>query len=286
MKILHLSMADWAEASCGFTAEQEGWAIRLTRIYASREKLLDSDGDNARMMALDARVWKRAKAFLVERAGFFLEDGFIKHERIEKELTAYREHCAKAVENGKLGGRPKHKSAGLPPDFLGTSARLLEEVREKSTNISHAELNEIKEITKPSPPPTPSPHPRSEEREESKISRPVEVAGLNGSTSVIVKDVARWFNELNPDTDGALVMVEKIATIYGPDAVKDAYAELSADFADNKRLGRPTYKLLLSYAQKAKERPRGQAKTQFKDFKTAKLDADRAMLEKMGFDLS
>ena len=59
-----------------------------------------------------------------------------------------------------------------------------------------------------------------------------------------------------------------------------------ADFADNKRMGRPTYKLFMSYIRQAKDKQgRKPAGGSGKDWKTQKREADLAMLEACGYKI-
>lgn len=237
MKILHLSLADWAEAYCGFTPEQEGWAIRLTRVYASREKLIDDDTDNARMMALDVRVWRRAKAFLIDRAGFYVEAGHIKHERIEKELSAYREQRERAVENGRLGGRSRGTSSELPPDFQGTSAGLSQEVQKKSTRIADATSNEFNDISEPTPTPTPlrtdrQTNPCAEQQSVGSSDFVDCKAAFNGSTEAMLAEIENAMGgNCRPN---ATQWLATLLRYNGQDAVAGAYQQLLTSRANRK----------------------------------------------------
>lgn len=81
---------------------------------------------------------------------------------------------------------------------------------------------------------------------------------MNGSTSEIVIGVAKFLNALAPDQDTARRIVASNVGLYGSDAVRDGYAELMADVADNK-VRVPTVKALLGYFKTAgdrKNRPR------------------------------
>lgn len=108
------------------------------------------------------------------------------------------------------------------------------------------------------------------EEEEDKPVRPEQVAarakadgaeeilGLNGSTAEIVNGIAKFLNVLAPDHDTARRIVASNVGLYGSDAVRDGYAELMADVADNK-VRVPSVKALLGYFKTAgdrKARPR------------------------------
>jgi hypothetical protein len=80
-----------------------------------------------------------------------------------------------------------------------------------------------------------------------------EIAGLNGATSLIVSSFAKWMNPHVPDVDGARKSIGEAVRIYGDRAVRDGFAELSADIADGK-LRVPTVKSFYGYCRTAKER--------------------------------
>jgi uncharacterized protein YdaU (DUF1376 family) len=90
--------------------------------------------------------------------------------------------------------------------------------------------------------------------------KPDEIHGLNGATAEIVNGVARMFNQLAPDLEWARKQVSSNVAIYGSEAVRDGYAELMADVADNK-VRIPSHKALVGYFKTAKDRrDRGTAK--------------------------
>lgn len=80
-----------------------------------------------------------------------------------------------------------------------------------------------------------------------------EIAGLNGATSLIVGSFAEWMNPHVPDIAGARKSISEAVRIYGDRAVRDGFAELSADIADGK-LRIPTVKSFYGYCRTAKER--------------------------------
>lgn len=85
-----------------------------------------------------------------------------------------------------------------------------------------------------------------------------EILGLNGSTAEIVNGIAKFLNVMAPDRETARRIVASNVGLYGSDAVRDGYAELMADVADNK-VRVPSVKALLGYFKTAgdrKARPR------------------------------
>jgi hypothetical protein len=108
---------------------------------------------------------------------------------------------------------------------------------------------------------------------------PDEISGLNGSTSEIVEGIAKLLNSMAPDYVSAKRMITSNVGIYGAHAVRDGYAELMADIADNK-VRVPSYKALLGYFKTASERPIGHAKQrQMSDYSSQRIERGREFLE-------
>lgn len=84
---------------------------------------------------------------------------------------------------------------------------------------------------------------------------------MNGSTGEIVNGVAKFLNALAPDPHTARRIVASNVGLYGSDAVRDGYAELMADVADNK-VRVPTVKALIGYFKTASERPNAPRRSQ------------------------
>lgn len=80
-----------------------------------------------------------------------------------------------------------------------------------------------------------------------------EIAGLNGATSLVVTDLARWLNPHSPDLEFARKQIGEAIRIYGDIAVRDGHAELKADIADGK-LRAPNVKAFYGYCRVAKDR--------------------------------
>jgi len=84
------------------------------------------------------------------------------------------------------------------------------------------------------------------------------IDGLNGSTALIVESMAHWLNPWAPDYPAAHKSISEACRIYGPNAVRDAFAELKADHADGK-VRALSHKAFYGYCRTAKDRTeRGQ----------------------------
>ena len=86
-----------------------------------------------------------------------------------------------------------------------------------------------------------------------------EIYGLNGSTAEIIDGIARFLNAYAPDYETAKRVVASNVELYSPSAVRDGYAELMADMADNK-VRVPSFKALIGYFKTAHQKGARQAK--------------------------
>lgn len=92
-----------------------------------------------------------------------------------------------------------------------------------------------------------------ENSEQAPASGPVEVSGLNGSTQLIVESFANWLSPYAPDFAAAHKSIAEAVQIYGPDAVRDGFADLKADHADGK-VRALSVKAFYGFVRTAKER--------------------------------
>lgn len=105
---------------------------------------------------------------------------------------------------------------------------------------------------------------------------PDEIAGLNGSTREIVQGIAKFLNSMAPDYATAKIIVASNVGIYGGVAVRDGYAELMADMADNK-VRVPTVKALVGYFKTASNRTPGAVPPKpSNDFAAQRIERSRA----------
>lgn len=88
-----------------------------------------------------------------------------------------------------------------------------------------------------------------------------EIAGLNGATSLIVNTLAGWINPFAPDPAFAYTQVSEAVRMFGDIAVRDGFAELKADIADN-RVRAPSVKQFYGYIRTARDRKPATSKPQ------------------------
>lgn len=107
-----------------------------------------------------------------------------------------------------------------------------------------------------------------------------QIGGLNGSTGEIVNGVAKFLNHLAPDYTSARRIIASNVGIYGDRAVRDGYAELMADVADNK-VRVPSVKALVGYFKTAGERPARSVGKPANDFAAQRIERARSFVEKL-----
>ena len=76
------------------------------------------------------------------------------------------------------------------------------------------------------------------------------VPGLNEATSVVVEQLAQWLSPFAPDVTTAMRMVGEWVKQYGPEAVRDGYADYKAEISE-RRMRVPTAKGLLSFIKQS-----------------------------------
>jgi hypothetical protein len=81
-----------------------------------------------------------------------------------------------------------------------------------------------------------------------------DLPGLNGATSLIVRTLAGWLSPHSPDIETARKTVAEAIKIYGDVAVRDGFAEYTAEIVDG-RVRVPSVKSLYGFFRQAKGRP-------------------------------
>lgn len=104
-----------------------------------------------------------------------------------------------------------------------------------------------------------------------------QIQGLNGSTGLIVESMAHWLNPWAPDYPAAHKTIAEACRIYGPNAVRDAFADLKADHADGK-VRALSHKAFYGYCRVASE---GRGRKQAAPAVNAKVAAARVEMERL-----
>lgn len=161
MKIAAISIADYCHSTQGMDPAVERLYFRmLLQMYSYEDGLPDDDRDNSNILGYrDVRTYKALKAKLLKwpKSTIYIEDGLIKNRRVEEELDKYAERKAKAVEDGRRGG----KSSGVRRKNARRSqkdqAKIAERSGEDRQSIGNNKNNKINNLTEASPSPTPTP---------------------------------------------------------------------------------------------------------------------------------
>ena len=264
--------SDWRSGCIGLTPEEEGVYIRVcAHGWETGVRLSSDDAVAAARLMLDVRMWRRIKIKLVTKGKLHVCEDGIYSPRAEREFIAATTAAGKQVQaSSDVGtGGDGHdcqyadgraSAEGREPARPG----LLAEVAEKSPRSLREVSEKVPKKTAKINGPLKSQEPRANNhREDTLIVRPEsdaarangpdEISGLNGSTAEIVSGVARFLNALAPDYDTARRIIASNVGIYGDRAVRDGYAELMADVADN-RVRVPSVKALVGYFKTASDR--------------------------------
>lgn len=264
--------SDWRSGCIGLTPEEEGAYIRIcAHFWETGIRLPLDDAIAASRLMMDVRMYRRLRGKLIAKGKLHeAEDGFYV-PRAERELAAANRAAKKEGAQADMGttrGSPDGEHANgrdqVEGRCAGTDALTGHhaDVQVKSPE-SLGEVSE-KDCKKPikinGPLKTYEPVANSHTEDNKPVSSESgaadgheEVSGLNGSTTEIVRGVAKLLNNLAPDYAFARQIVASNVGIYGPNAVRDGYAELQADIADNK-VRIPSVKTLVGYFKTASER--------------------------------
>lgn len=253
MKIASISIADYSECAEGMPHDVERLFFRMLLKMLSRENgLPDDDAENARIFGYkDIRTYRALKAKLLAWPNAIaIRDGLITNERVEDDLEIYRARKASAAEHGRIGGRSTR-------DRKTIDARSSPEVQP----IPHATTPQNNNLVQPSPSPSPSPTPKDKnlspiaDTGSSPAGGREEISGLNGSTKMIVEQFANWLNPWAPDLKLAHKSIADAVQLYGPNAVRDGFAELTAKQRDGE-VRALTTTAFYGFVKRAKERDR------------------------------
>lgn len=237
--------ADWRSGTrgCGMSMELRGFYSECLDAMWELQGPLPKDAKAlAMLLGSNPRQVRALMAKLVDLGKMVETDNDFRNPRMLSDIFQERKTseptASRAPIDGESSAKVRKKSANSTRDLEAeTEAEIETEADKKSPPVLVA----------------------AQERADG--PKPVEeILGLNGATSEIVSGIARMFNQLAPDLEWARKQVSSNVAIYGSEAVRDGYAELMADMADNK-VRVPSHKALVGYFQTAKnKRERGAAK--------------------------
>ncbi len=157
MKVRRIDFSpdEYLAGTAEMSPEQAGvywWVCSL--IYSRGEALPDDDRENARLLRLDARTWKRLKADLLRLGKLSIDGGAITNARCAIELERARKRMQNAHDAGARGGRPRKVGAPKIGPTIGQqlpqlSANSLANCRRTDEDNSVAASNDDKDLAKP-----------------------------------------------------------------------------------------------------------------------------------------
>lgn len=267
-KFVRLYPSDWRSGCIGLTLEQEGFYMRVCAfIYDTDKRLPADDSAAAKLMGLHTNAYRKVRDQLAALGKLVMRAGVWTVPRADKELAA-------ATNSSRSQGRQTDQDTGrdTSKDTLGDTPHNTPKVFSEKDNKINAPLKSQYPIANSKV--------NNNVRSESETANgPDEISGLNGSTGEIIGGVAKLLNNLAPDYPTAKRIIASNVGIYGAAAVRDGYAELMADIADNK-VRIPSAKTLLGYFKTASERPATERKTRpMSDFSSQRIERGREFLE-------
>jgi uncharacterized protein YdaU (DUF1376 family) len=236
-------------------------------IYDTDKRLPADDSAAAKLMGLHTNAYRKVRDQLAALGKLVMRAGHWTVPRADKELAA-------ATNSSRSQGRQTDQDTGR-----ATREDTLNETPRETHQVFSENANEINGPLKSQYPIANSKGNSTVRSEYRPADGPDEISGLNGSTGEIVEGIAKLLNSMAPDYASARRMITSNVSIYGAHAIRDGYAELMADIADNK-VRVPSYKALLGYFKTASERPIGHAKKrQVSDFSSQRIERGREFLD-------
>jgi uncharacterized protein YdaU (DUF1376 family) len=242
---MKLFTSDYRDGTVQLSFEQKGFYMQVLTLLHDGERVPSDPKKLGVMMQCDPRAAARISRALIAAGKLYEDNGELRNKRIDRDLEP--------------------TSSGDHADFAPTSPVLQPDISEKSERtFQKHESNQWPE-NHTMEDSTSTANARAISREVDQTDRsekhaaggPDEIAGLNGSTSLIVGTFAGWLNPYVPDFDTARRVITKSVALYGDRSVRDGFAELDADISDGK-IRLPTAKMFFGYCRTAQERgPRG-----------------------------
>lgn len=164
MKFLNQSINDWRALidDRDLTIEEEGFFQRMTHLVCRREEhLLDDDAQNARMLRVDVRTYRRIKKRLLALTLVRVVDGSLLNDTAEAAIAAYQEHRRKACDGGRKSAAMRSSGLASAEAAAQLDRYLAPTVDAKSEPIPPL-INHLGPAT---PKPSPKPNPKEVKRE-------------------------------------------------------------------------------------------------------------------------
>lgn len=251
--------SDYRDGVRALTFEEQGfYTYLLTLMWDTRGPLPADPKRLAVMMQSDPRQVARLTAALIVKGKLRSDGVTLVNARMMHDIKGSN------PETDHQTGDDQTSPEDLP-DFSRRSAEDPAKIPQKKPE-NQAETTSLVTLNSS---PLPLPLPLSKPIASSEyVSAPapasgqtVEIEGLAGGTTAVVSEVARMLNALSPDHRAAHRIVADNCQLYGPEAVKTAYAEMIGDIEDDRhrapaerKIRRPSARVYVGYIQRAARR--------------------------------
>lgn len=226
----------WRSGTLMLSLEEEGLYIRVSAYQMECGQPVPSDWKaGARLLCVQPLKYRKTIDSLIAKGKLKATENGIICERAMKEF--------RRASNGVQGPATNpdtnpHTNPDTNRGTMGVEAKKDQQNQDQNRNRREEEEKK-EEIEQPAP------------TEQSAAGGPgSEVFGLNGSTTEIIGGIAKLLNVYAPDHETAKRIVASNVGLFGAQAVRDGYAELMADMADNKVIV-PRIKTLVGYFKQA-----------------------------------
>lgn len=236
---MKLFTSDYRDGTASLSFELQGFYFRILTYLHDGEAVPADPAALARFLHCQPRTTRAFLPKLIEAGKLYEENGLLRNRRVDRDLEP--NSSPTEAEFGLSSSR-------VQPEFEPNSGRTFEKP-ESNQYVENCTMEEATSISNS----IPEPDTKTDRSEKHAANGPDEIPGLNGSTSLIITTFAGWMNPWAPDLPSARKSISDAVGIYGDRAVRDAFAELKADIADN-RLRVPTVKAFYGYCRTAKER--------------------------------
>lgn len=247
MKILHVSLGDYADKADHLTPEQEGVFWKFLRKMASFDgRLIGDERKAARIMGWDIRYFRRMRAWVLSETDLGMyedENGFLRNKRIDDEMADYAAAKEKAVAAGKKGAEKRwgNTSTQTSPPTSGVTST--QKSTQKSTNIDAVKSLKNNEPAIATPTPSPTPLKENNNTQPADRNSSAEAGGLAGLERV--KLLAEWLTPGHKLTGQALdiaaaqnLIASQVKDV-GEVAVERAFIDVQAKLASGEPVGKP-----------------------------------------------
>lgn len=262
---------DFFDGTRALTLEERGaYSDIVDLLYMFDGSIPDDASWIGHQLHISSRKWMAIRTVLLAACKISCEGGVITNPRVSAEIENKLNQRRTNAENATKSQRKSNEKQ--------KNANENNETNERNEPYARAFLDsdteKKKEIEQPAP---------TEQAAAGGLEN--EVFGLNGSTAEIVGGIAKLLNTYSPDHDTAKRIVASNVGLFGAQAVRDGYAELMADLADNKVMV-PRVKTLVAYFKqagdkRAKAATPGGGPTRRLDYAEAKTERNKAFLDRL-----